>query len=159
MTIAQTLEVRVARAPAEVFDQLDRRRALARMAGRERDRAGRASAEPAGRPLSAGSPLRIEQTRRRSVGDRSMRRSRRSRPPARFAVAGRDLGWHHRGDRRGADAGGWVGDDPALDVRIGLPLSYRMFESMAAPQVQRAAGLDLEAFRSDWNDPSPDPRP
>jgi uncharacterized protein YndB with AHSA1/START domain len=32
-------------------------------------------------------------------------------------------------------------------VRIGLPLRFRMFESMVAPQVRRAATLDLEAFR------------
>jgi len=32
-------------------------------------------------------------------------------------------------------------------VRIGLPLRYRMFESMVAPQARRAAELDLEAFR------------
>jgi len=32
-------------------------------------------------------------------------------------------------------------------LRIGLPLRYRMFESMVAPQARRAAGLDLEAFR------------
>jgi uncharacterized protein YndB with AHSA1/START domain len=32
-------------------------------------------------------------------------------------------------------------------LRIGLPLRFRMFESMVAPQVRRAATLDLEAFR------------
>ena len=32
-------------------------------------------------------------------------------------------------------------------VRMGLPLRYRMFESMVAPQARRAASLDLEAFR------------
>jgi uncharacterized protein YndB with AHSA1/START domain len=32
-------------------------------------------------------------------------------------------------------------------LRIGLPLRFRMFESMVAPQVQRAATLDLEALR------------
>ena len=40
--------------------------------------------------------------------------------------AGTRLGWH---------------------LRIGLPLKLRVFESMAAPQVRRAAALDLEAFR------------
>ena len=32
-------------------------------------------------------------------------------------------------------------------VRMGLPLRYRMFESMVAPQAKRAATLDLEAFK------------
>jgi uncharacterized protein YndB with AHSA1/START domain len=32
-------------------------------------------------------------------------------------------------------------------VRIGLPLRYRMFESMVAPQARRAAALDLEALK------------
>jgi len=32
-------------------------------------------------------------------------------------------------------------------VRLGLPLRFRMFESMVAPQARRAAALDLEAFK------------
>lgn len=32
-------------------------------------------------------------------------------------------------------------------IRIGLPLRYRMFESMAAPEVKRAAAADLENLR------------
>jgi uncharacterized protein YndB with AHSA1/START domain len=32
-------------------------------------------------------------------------------------------------------------------LRIGLPLRFRAFESMVAPQARRAATLDLEAFR------------
>ena len=32
-------------------------------------------------------------------------------------------------------------------VRIGLPLKYRMFESMVAPQARRAATLDVEALK------------
>jgi uncharacterized protein YndB with AHSA1/START domain len=32
-------------------------------------------------------------------------------------------------------------------IRIGLPLRYRMFESMARPQVERAALLDIEGLR------------
>jgi uncharacterized protein YndB with AHSA1/START domain len=32
-------------------------------------------------------------------------------------------------------------------VKIGLPLRYRMFEGMVAPQVRRAVTLDLEALR------------
>lgn len=32
-------------------------------------------------------------------------------------------------------------------IRIGLPFRYRVFESMARPQVERAAALDIEALR------------
>lgn len=32
-------------------------------------------------------------------------------------------------------------------LRMGLPLRYRMFEKMVAPQAKRAATLDLEALR------------
>ncbi len=32
-------------------------------------------------------------------------------------------------------------------IRIGLPLRYRLLESMARPQVERAALLDVEALR------------
>ena len=32
-------------------------------------------------------------------------------------------------------------------IRIGVPLRYRLFESMARPQVQRAVSLDVEAFK------------
>ena len=32
-------------------------------------------------------------------------------------------------------------------LRLGLPLRFRMFESMVTPQAKRAAALDLEAFR------------
>jgi uncharacterized protein YndB with AHSA1/START domain len=32
-------------------------------------------------------------------------------------------------------------------IGIGLPFRYRVFESMAKPQVQRAAALDVEALR------------
>ncbi len=32
-------------------------------------------------------------------------------------------------------------------LRLGLPLRYRLFESMAAPQVRQAAAADVERFR------------
>ena len=32
-------------------------------------------------------------------------------------------------------------------VRIGLPLKFRMFESMVAPQARKAAALDVEALK------------
>ena len=37
----------------------------------------------------------------------------------------------------------WLGDLPV----IGLPFRYRLFESLARPQVERAVVLDIEAFK------------
>jgi uncharacterized protein YndB with AHSA1/START domain len=37
--------------------------------------------------------------------------------------------------------------DLSWSIRIGLPLRYRMFESIARPQVERAARLDIEGLR------------
>lgn len=33
------------------------------------------------------------------------------------------------------------------EIRIGVPFRYRIFESLARPQVQRAVALDVEAFK------------
>lgn len=40
-----------------------------------------------------------------------------------------------------------VATDLRWSIRIGLPFRYRVFESMAAPQVRRAAALDIEALK------------
>jgi hypothetical protein len=66
--------------------------------------------------------------------------------PTRFAVDGRDadgIAIRIEATIEATDVG------CHLDWRltITLPLRYRAFESMAAPQVRRAAALDLEAFR------------
>jgi uncharacterized protein YndB with AHSA1/START domain len=67
--------------------------------------------------------------------------------PTRFVVAGKDAdGIKTELDAalRSVEAGHtrlrW-------SARIDVPLRYRIFESMAAPQVQRAAALDIEAFK------------
>jgi carbon monoxide dehydrogenase subunit G len=96
-------------------------------------------------PLAPDSRLRIEQ---RVAGRASTLDAHVSSfsAPATFGVAGRDAD----GINIEIDAG-LTADGPVtrLDwhLRIGLPLRYRMLESMAAPQVRRAAALDLEAFR------------
>jgi uncharacterized protein YndB with AHSA1/START domain len=41
-------------------------------------------------------------------------------------------------------------------IRIGLPLRYRVFESMARPQVERAALLDIEGLRITLERPAED---
>jgi uncharacterized protein YndB with AHSA1/START domain len=67
--------------------------------------------------------------------------------PTRFAVAGKDadgIATALEAELLTLDAGAtrlrW-------SARVDLPLRYRVFESMAAPQVQRAAALDIEAFK------------
>ncbi len=66
--------------------------------------------------------------------------------PNRFAVTGRDKD----GITVEIDAT-VLPDGPTTRLRwnleVGLPLRYRVLESMATPQVRRAAALDLEAFR------------
>ena len=42
---------------------------------------------------------------------------------------------------------GDVGTTLSWSARIGLPLKYRMFESMVEPQARRAAALDVEALK------------
>lgn len=143
MAIDLETEVVLARPPAEVFAHLT---AIERWpewliaSGIVRvERTGAAG------PLAAGSTLRIDQ---RVAGRSTTLEARVTNfePDARFAVTGRD-----------AD-GITVGIDAHLvpsgaetrlrwHLRVGLPLRFRLFESMAKPQVERAAKLDLEAFR------------
>ncbi len=120
------------------------------------------SAEPP-QPLAAGDAFVIEQ---RLAGVRDARIEATVvalERPERFAVRGRDadgitIDIEARIEPTDADADPAVGNRCRLDwrLRIGLPLRYRMFESMAAPQVRRAAALDLEAFRIRLEAPSPD---
>ncbi len=96
-------------------------------------------------PLAAGSRLRISQTvaGRSTVLDGSITAFS---PAATFGLRGKDKD----GVSIEIDAL-LAADDPATrlrwSVRIGLPLRYRMFESMVAPQARRAAALDLEALK------------
>ena len=95
--------------------------------------------------LAVGSTLRIEQ---RVAGREATLEAKVTalQAPGRFAVTGKDTS----GISIEIDA--TVGPAPSgctlhWRLKIGLPLKYRAFESMAAPQVRRAAALDLEAFR------------
>jgi uncharacterized protein YndB with AHSA1/START domain len=96
-------------------------------------------------PLRAGSNLRIHQT----VAGRSTVLDGKVtvlEPGAAFGLRGKDkegvsveidavLATHEMSTRL------------RWSLRVGLPLRYRMFESMVAPQARRAAALDLEAFK------------
>jgi len=96
-------------------------------------------------PLQAGSRLRIAQTvaGRSTVLDGAVTVLA---PDAAFGVRGKDK------DGVSVEIDAVVSaDDLATRLRwtarIGLPLRFRMFESMVAPQARRAAALDLEALK------------
>jgi hypothetical protein len=96
-------------------------------------------------PLAAGSRLRIDQT----VAGRSTTLDGLVTvlaPGAAFGLRGRDK------DGVSVEIDAVIATDDLAtrlrwSVRIGLPLRYRMFESMVAPQARRAAALDLEALK------------
>jgi uncharacterized protein YndB with AHSA1/START domain len=69
-------------------------------------------------------------------------------PMTRFVVEGRDPD----GVSIAIDATLAAADEGSAlrwSIRIGLPFRYRIFESMARPQVERAARLDIERLRQD----------
>ena len=96
-------------------------------------------------PLAAGSRLRIAQT----VAGRSTTLDGTVTvlaPGAAFGVRGKDK------DGISIQIDAVLAPDDLstrlrLSLRIGLPLRYRMFESMVTPQARRAATLDLEALK------------
>lgn len=97
-------------------------------------------------PIQPGEPLVVEQ---RAAGRASTVQARVTalQPPVRFAITGKDA----EGVSIDMDAS-LVALEPAVtglrwQIRIGLPFRYRILESMASPQVQRAAALDVEALR------------
>jgi uncharacterized protein YndB with AHSA1/START domain len=143
MAIAVTIETHVARPPADVFDALtaiDGWPAWLIATGIVRVTRSSAAA------LVPGEQVTIDQ---RAAGRASVVEARVTAlaRPTRFAIEGRDAdGVTTTLDARLAEAGDG-GTSLRWSVRIGLPLRYRVFESLAAPQVQRAAALDIEALR------------
>ncbi len=106
-----------------------------------------------GGPVAAESRLTIEQ---RVAGRAGMIQATITtfEVPGRFALSGRDadgISLDIRADLVADPVADPVADGFATvlrwDLRLGLPLKYRMFEGMAKPQVKRAVALDLEAFR------------
>ena len=96
-------------------------------------------------PLATGSRVRISQ----SVAGRSTTLEgavTALEPDRRIALQGKD----REGIKVGIDAS-VAADGPSTvlrwQLRVDLPLRYRMFEGMVAPQARRAAGLDLEALK------------
>ena len=142
MTITAQLETRIGRSPSAVFAELT---ALERypqwliatgVTGVEMLDPG---------PLAVGTRLRIAQ----AVAGRATTLEGQVttlEPDRRLAIQGRD----REGIKVGIDAS-VAADGPATllrwTLRVDLPLRYRMFETMVAPQARRAAALDLEALK------------
>ena len=142
MAIAVTIETVVARPPTEVFahvadiDHWPSWLIAIGIVRVERVTVG---------PLTEGEHLTVEQ---RAAGRAGTFRAQVTalQPPTGLALHGRD------GDGVSIDIDAAVapaGNGTSLrwSIRIGLPLRYRMFESMARPQVERAAALDVEALK------------
>jgi uncharacterized protein YndB with AHSA1/START domain len=142
MSINVDVETRIARPPDEVFTALADvetwpawliASGIVRVERLDMDR------------LGVGTRLRIHQTvaGRSTVLDAVVERLE---PPTRVALEGRD-----KEGIRIEIAATLTPDGSATKLRwtvkISVPLKYRMFESMVAPQARRAAALDLEAFR------------
>jgi uncharacterized protein YndB with AHSA1/START domain len=142
MTVAVEIETRIARSSAVVFAELSAvQRFPEWLVASGIVRVERLDGEP----LAVGSKLRIAQR----VGGRStvLDGSISALEPDRvFGLGGRDP------DGVTIDIDATLAPDGQgtrlrWSLRIGLPLRFRMFESMVAPQVRRAAALDLEAFK------------
>jgi Polyketide cyclase / dehydrase and lipid transport len=142
MTVTAEIETRIGRPPADVFAALiDVERYPEWLIASGIVRVERL--DPG--PLDAGTRLRIHQTvaGRSTVFDGTVTVLA---PGAAFGVRGRDKD------------GVTIEIDTVLaldelatrlrwSLRLGLPLRFRMFESMVAPQARRAAALDLEALK------------
>jgi uncharacterized protein YndB with AHSA1/START domain len=144
MAIAVTIEATVSRPPAEVFAEIaDIERWPSWLIASGIIRVERSVAGPP----AEGEHLTVEQ---RAAGRAGTFEAQVTalQPPTRLALHGRD-GDGVTIDIDAALAPGGDGDGTSLrwTIRIGLPLRYRMFESMARPQVERAAALDIEALR------------
>lgn len=96
-------------------------------------------------PLAADESVIVDQ---RAAGRASIVDARITAldPPRRFAIGGRDAD----GVSTSLEAALMPdGDGTRLrwSARVDLPLRFRVFEGLARPQVERAAALDVEAFR------------
>ena len=97
-------------------------------------------------PLAVGSRLAIRQV----VAGRSTvieAQVTALTPDAAFAVRGQDRDGVTVQFEADLAPDGDAATTLSWSARIGLPLKYRMFESMVAPQARRAAALDVEALK------------
>jgi uncharacterized protein YndB with AHSA1/START domain len=143
VTIAVEIETKIGRPPVDVFDEITAvERFPAWLIASGIVRVERLDEGP----LSVGSRLRIGQ----AVGGRSTVLDGAItvlEQGAAFGLRGRDA------DGVTIEMEALLSSDDGLttrmrwSLRMSLPLRYRMFESMVAPQAKRAATLDLEAFK------------
>jgi hypothetical protein len=143
MAIAAEVETMVARSCDDVFARLaDVRRYPDWLVA-----SGIVSAEPVGPgPVAGGSKLRIGQqiAGRASTLEGTVTAFE---PGARFAFQAKDReGITIEIDARLTAEGATCRLRWAL--KLGLPIKYRFFESMVAPQVKQAAAADLERLRT-----------
>jgi uncharacterized protein YndB with AHSA1/START domain len=98
-------------------------------------------------PVSSGERLTVEQ---RAAGRSGTFDAviREASSPSRLALEGRDRdGVSIEIDASLEPAG--TGAALRWSIRIGPPFRFRIFESMARPEVERAAALDIERLRRD----------
>ena len=142
MTVSVEIETVIARPPADVFEALiDVERYPEWLIASGIVRVERL--DPG--PLAAGSRLRISQTvaGRSTVLDGSVTELA---PAAGSGLRGKDKdGVTIEIDAALGPQG--VGTRLRWSLALKLPLRFRMFESMVAPQAKRAAALDLEALK------------
>ena len=142
MTIAVEIETQIARPPTEVYAALtDVERFPEWLIA-----SGITGVElPDGGPVAVGTRVRIAQT----VGGRSTVLDgtiTEVDPDRAFGLQGRDPDGVSV-EIKAALAPDGDGARLRWALRIALPLRFRMFESKVAPQVRRAATLDLEALK------------
>ncbi|MFL5777834.1 MAG: SRPBCC family protein [Chloroflexota bacterium] len=144
MTIAAEFETEIARPVDEVFDSLA---AVERWPTWLVASGIRRVVLPDRGPIGVGSQLIVDQ----AVAGRSTTLDARVvgfEPGRRLGLEGRDP----EGIRVRIDAAVTQADIPErsrlrFSLRVDVPLRYRMFEGMVAPQARRAIALDLESFR------------
>lgn len=142
MTIAAEFDVLVGRSAGAVFDELT---AVERYPEWLRASGVTAVERELPAPLEPGSRFRMEQriAGRATVLDATVLALE---PGRRFAFRAIDQ------EGISIDVDALLAPDGPMtrlrwSLRLGLPLRYRLFESMAAPQVRQAAASDVDAFR------------
>lgn len=142
MTLKVELETRIGRSPAAVFAELvalDRYPQWLIATGVTAIEV----LDPG--PLRAGSRLRIAQ----SVAGRATTLEgsvTAFEPDRQFALQAKDREGIKVGIRAAVEPDG-ASTLLRWSLRADLPLRYRMFEGMVAPQARRAAALDIESFK------------
>jgi uncharacterized protein YndB with AHSA1/START domain len=142
VTIRAEAEVQIARSVAAVWDELV---AVERYPEWQRASGIRRVDRVAPGPLAAGSGLRIEQ---RLPNGLSVLEGAVSAwdPPERFAFEARNpdgIAVHAEAALAPDGPTTWV----RWRIEVNLPLRLRLFESLAAPEVRRAAAEDLFALK------------